>query len=178
MYDNYRNIYQAARKTAGLTQERAAEALGICVESIRAYEQGQRVPSDEVVSRMVDLYDNRFLAVQHLRANAELARRIIPEMAEMPLSEAIMQLLSQIYAFADKHRDKDLLSTMRRGPYTIRFSPRWRDWGRPPWPCAMRRSTHRTNQLKHWKFGGRAHEHKKSGPTRRLASTHRPLVLL
>lgn len=109
MYDNYRNIYQTARKTAGLTQERAAEALGICVESIRAYEQGQRVPSDEVVSRMVDLYDNRFLAVQHLRANAELARRIIPEMAEMPLSEAIMQLLSQIYAFADKHRDKDLL---------------------------------------------------------------------
>ena len=99
MYDNYRNIYQAARKTAGLTQERAAEALGICVESIRAYEQGQRVPSDEVVSRMVDLYDNRFLAVQHLRAKAE-----------MPLSEAIMQLLSQIYAFADKHRDKDLLS--------------------------------------------------------------------
>lgn len=110
MYDNYRNIYQTARKTAGLTQERAAEALGICVESIRAYEQGLRVPSDEVVSRMVDLYDNRFLAVQHLRANAELARRIIPEMAEMPLSEAIMQLLSQIYAFADKHRDKDLLS--------------------------------------------------------------------
>ena len=37
-----RNIYQTARKAAGLTQEAAAEQLAVSVESLRAYENGYR----------------------------------------------------------------------------------------------------------------------------------------
>lgn len=40
----YRNIYKTARRAAGMTQEAAAERLGISVESVRAYETGQRIP--------------------------------------------------------------------------------------------------------------------------------------
>ena len=36
MPDDCRNIYKICRKSAGLTQEAAAERLGISVESLRA----------------------------------------------------------------------------------------------------------------------------------------------
>ena len=52
MPEEYRNIYKICRKSAGFTQEAAAERLGISVESLRAYETGQRVPPDEVVETM------------------------------------------------------------------------------------------------------------------------------
>ena len=44
MPEECRNIYKNARRAAGFTQEAAAEQLGLSVESIRAYETGQRVP--------------------------------------------------------------------------------------------------------------------------------------
>ena len=37
MPNETRNIYKTCRKAAGLTQEAAAERLGISVESLRAY---------------------------------------------------------------------------------------------------------------------------------------------
>lgn len=55
------NIYQAARKAAGLTQEAAAERLAVSVESMRAYETGQRLPGDDVVTRMMAVYDAQYL---------------------------------------------------------------------------------------------------------------------
>ena len=39
------NIYKTARRAAGITQEAAAEQLGISVESVRAYETGLRIPT-------------------------------------------------------------------------------------------------------------------------------------
>ena len=39
-----RNIYKAARRAAGFTQERASELLGVSVRSLADYETGQRLP--------------------------------------------------------------------------------------------------------------------------------------
>ena len=64
MPEEYRNIYKICRKSAGFTQEAAAERLGISVESLRAYETGQRVPPDEVVETMSDLYNALHLIVR------------------------------------------------------------------------------------------------------------------
>lgn len=48
------NIYKNARKSAGMTQEKAAQLLNVSVDSLRDYEQSQRpVPSD-VASAMCD----------------------------------------------------------------------------------------------------------------------------
>lgn len=44
MPQDKRNIYKIAREAKGLTQEAAAEKLGISDSSIRAYETGQRIP--------------------------------------------------------------------------------------------------------------------------------------
>lgn len=40
----YQNIYKTARRAAGLTQEAAAEQIGVSVESIRSYETDRRLP--------------------------------------------------------------------------------------------------------------------------------------
>lgn len=39
MPEEYMNIYKTARRNAGITQEAAAEQLGISVESVRAYQR-------------------------------------------------------------------------------------------------------------------------------------------
>ena len=50
-----RNIYKNARKYAGLTQERWAEAVGVSVDSIRVYENGSVIPTDETVRAMSEI---------------------------------------------------------------------------------------------------------------------------
>ena len=64
-----RNIYQAARESAGLTQEAAADKLYISTESLRMYETGRRRPSDEMVVMMADLYRDTALVYQHLKSS-------------------------------------------------------------------------------------------------------------
>lgn len=59
----YRNIYQIARETSGLTQERAAELFNISVESLRSYETDRRIPQDSTVLKMIEVYGTPFLAM-------------------------------------------------------------------------------------------------------------------
>lgn len=44
MSSEYGNKYKTVRLCTGLTQESAAERIGVSVESIRAYETGRRIP--------------------------------------------------------------------------------------------------------------------------------------
>ena len=81
------NIYKNARKSAGMTQEKAAQLLNVSVDSLRDYEQSQRpVPSD-VASAMCDVYQAPYLAVQHLRRSSELGKRVVPEIQLKDLPE-------------------------------------------------------------------------------------------
>ena len=59
MYGQYENIYKTTRRKAGYTQEAAAERLGISVESVRAYETGQRIPPNHIVDLMSILYHSQ-----------------------------------------------------------------------------------------------------------------------
>ena len=104
-----RNIYKTSRKAAGLTQESAAERLGISVESLRAYESGQRIPPNEVVELMVILYNAQHLAYQHLRETNAMYGRVVPEVPLCSVLEASARLTNRIYAFADSHADRRLM---------------------------------------------------------------------
>ena len=73
------NIYQTARKSAGLTQEAAAERLAVSLTSLRAYEGGERVPAGDVVARMCIVYDTQFLGVQHLQLFGSLLPECVQE---------------------------------------------------------------------------------------------------
>lgn len=96
MPNNVQSIYKTARDLAGITQERAAIALHVSVRSLAAYETGERIPADDVVVRMVDCYNYRQLAVDHMRANSELARRIIPDLKDRSLIEAAVRFSNSL----------------------------------------------------------------------------------
>lgn len=123
MTDNGRNIYQAARMAAGITQERAAELIGCSVRSIAAYEQGERIPFDDVVVRMTEYYNAPFLGVQHLRQNTELARNILPEVAPTSLPQAILHLQKEVNDFL-KLRD-EMIDITEDGIIDEAEKPRW-----------------------------------------------------
>ena len=80
MYGQYENIYKTTRRKAGYTQEAAAERLGISVESVRAYETGQRIPPNHIVDLMSILYHSQQLAYLHLHESNVLIEHVIPEL--------------------------------------------------------------------------------------------------
>ena len=115
MQDNYRNICKIARQTAGLTQERFAEALDVSVESIRLYETGKGMPSDEVVTRMIEVAGMPVLGYWHLLNKSRIAAEILPTVGECSLPQAVIQLLVQLKEFGEKHRTDDLLTIAADG---------------------------------------------------------------
>lgn len=115
MPEEYRNIYKIARRNAGITQEAAAEQLGISVESVRAYETGQRIPPNHVVSRMVICYDAQRLAVQHVNLHDELASSIIPVIQPRTLMESVVRLCNRLNRFSSRHSVERLLEIAEDG---------------------------------------------------------------
>ena len=115
MSERSRNIYAVARKAAGFTQEKAAELLSVSVRCLADYELDGRAPAGDIVERMVDIYQAPYLALQHLRATNATARRIIPDTEGQALPEAVLQLISKIYEFADQHRDRQLIQIAADG---------------------------------------------------------------
>lgn len=114
MPGEYLNPYQKARKTTCLTQEQAAERLGLSTESLKQYELGKRVPSNAVVWQMVQIYDTSWLALEHLRDTSE-ALGVLPEVTVQSLPTAAIQLINWVLDFADRHRDRQLLRIAEDG---------------------------------------------------------------
>ena len=114
MPGEYLNPYQKARKTTCLTQEQAAERLGLSAESLKQYELGNRVPSNAVVWQMVQIYDTSWLALEHLRDTSE-ALGVLPEVTVQSLPTAAIQLINRVLDFADRHRDRQLLRIAEDG---------------------------------------------------------------
>lgn len=108
------NIYKTARLKAGKTQEGAAEAIGVSVESIKAYEGYNRLPPNDVVDRMCIVYDALYLAYQHNRiASGEI--KVVPEIQVLDLPRASIQLINKVIRFAEQHRDRELLQIAEDG---------------------------------------------------------------
>lgn len=89
------NLYQRARLSTGLTQERAAELLGLSPESLKQYEGGKTVPKDETVARMVEVYRLPWLALEHAQATDTLG--VMPEVEPRPLPLASIALRNRLH---------------------------------------------------------------------------------
>lgn len=98
MSGEYPNLYQRARKTTCLTQEQAAERLGLSAESLKHYELGKRVPPDGVVQRMVEVYGCPWLALEHRKATDTLG--VLPEVEIKSLPMASLSLRNRFCAAA------------------------------------------------------------------------------
>lgn len=115
MPEEYRNIYKSARKAAGLTQEAAAERLSISVESIRAYETGQRIPPNDVVERMVICYNTQYLAYEHLHETNALMSRVVPQLERRSLLEAVIRIYNNLRRFDREHNLDALMEIAEDG---------------------------------------------------------------
>lgn len=91
----YPNIYQRGRKVTLLTQEEAAERLGISAETLKRYEGGRLTPSDETVARMCEVYGARWLALEHAKATDRLG--ILPDGIETKsLMQSAISLINRL----------------------------------------------------------------------------------
>lgn len=67
MNNSTNNIYKNARLSAGFKREPVAEELHIDVRTLDKYEAFNGKAPDDIVKQMCLLYDNKFLAFQHLK---------------------------------------------------------------------------------------------------------------
>lgn len=88
------NIYKTARKRAGLTREAAAEELHIATRTLDGYESIDGTPPDDTVRMMCILYNNRFLAYQHLKKSP--LGEFLPELFENNLQGATLGVISSV----------------------------------------------------------------------------------
>ena len=103
MADRYPSIYQRARKEAHMTQEQAAEALSVSVETVKAWEQSQRVPRPEDVERMQALYGTPWLGLEYTRTTCG-GLGVLPELRLQGLPTAVLRLINRATALADDYR--------------------------------------------------------------------------
>lgn len=115
MPEEYRNIYKTARKAAGLTQEAAAERLDLSVESVRAYETGQRIPPNGVVARMAVTYNNLTLGYEHVRSTNDLMADIVPQLEQRSMMEVAVRLYNRMTRFAKNQRVDRLMEIAEDG---------------------------------------------------------------
>lgn len=95
MQREYPNLYKRARLSTGLTQEAAAERLSLSPESLKQYEGGRRIPPDNVVARMVEVYRLPWLALEHSQATDTLG--VLPEVEPRPLPMASIALRNRLH---------------------------------------------------------------------------------
>lgn len=116
MIENDTTIYSRCRKAKGYTQEHAAELLGVATRTLASWETGERPVPNYRAADMAGIYENNFLAVQHLRLSApEIYERILPPFERVPLAQAVCQLLAQIRAIEQARAGDRLLQIAADG---------------------------------------------------------------
>lgn len=99
MQEDCNNIYRNARKTAGLTQERWSELIGVSVEAVRQYEGGIILPGDDVAVKMAEVCGQHIVCYWHLLNKSRAAAKILPDIQHRRLPEAVLTLLSWVKNF-------------------------------------------------------------------------------
>ena len=115
MMDDYESLYARYRKAAGMTQERAAELLGVAVRTLAAWERGESTPPNARVLGMVDVYAAPTLAIEHLRYSNIIAYDVLPPVRAVPVSQAVCALISQIRRLEAIHAGDQLLQIAADG---------------------------------------------------------------
>lgn len=115
MQEGYTNIYRNARRASGMTQERWAEVLGLSVEAVRQYEGDVILPRDEIVLRMAEVAGQTIICYWHLLNKSRVAADLLPDVEDVPLPQAVIQLLRRMRDFDRRHRLDDLLDIAEDG---------------------------------------------------------------
>ena len=94
MERNFGIIFKNARNTAGLTQERWAETLGVSVDAVQNYEYGRNFPTEETVLLMADISGYKILPYQYMSMKSRIGSEIPAELDErVSLPKAVLRLM-------------------------------------------------------------------------------------
>lgn len=104
MLTNGPNMYQRARKESCLTQEQAAEQLCVSETTMKAWEQGARVPDNETVARMAELYEAPWLLLEHALTSGGALGVLPAGITIQGLPTAVLTLINRATALADDYR--------------------------------------------------------------------------
>lgn len=92
----YENLYKIARKTTNLTQEKAAEFIGVSRDSISAYERGITPTPDDIVCRMIDIYGTEWLAYEHLRKSTMVGKKYLPQIHYTGIAQSVLRFQKEV----------------------------------------------------------------------------------
>lgn len=111
---DYGLLLKTTRESRGLTQEQAAEAVGVSVDSWYAYESNKRLPPMNAVNRICHALDAQWLAMYFLEAHAQGAD-VLPEVHARELPTAVLTLLNRVLAFSENCRARQLMEMAEDG---------------------------------------------------------------
>lgn len=89
------NIYAKYRRMASITQERAAEHLGISVDSLKGHEYDKRIPNNDIAKQMCLLYGDMRLAYDHL-VHSSAGKMILEKLDEKDLCCSVLGLINEL----------------------------------------------------------------------------------
>ena len=100
---NFGIIFKNARNTAGLTQERWAESLGVSVDAVQNYEYGRNFPTEETVLLMADLSGYKILPYQYMSMKSRIGGELLPALENrISLPKAVLNLITILNDFQEK----------------------------------------------------------------------------
>lgn len=105
---DYGLLLKTTREAQGLTQERAAELVGVSVDSWYAYEANKRLPAAATVNRICDVLEAQWLALYFSEALSGAAS-VLPELHARELPTAVLTLVNRVLEFADQCMDRELM---------------------------------------------------------------------
>lgn len=127
MSSDYIIDIKKARQAARLTQEQAAEAVGISVESWKAYEYSQRIPPRETMLRICEATGCDWLALEWMRCSCE-GMNVLPDgITVQGIATAALQLTLACEQFYDKHCLRRLMEIASDGKIDSCEWPDFRD---------------------------------------------------
>lgn len=115
MPQEYPNALKTARQAAHLTLEAASERADVSVQSYKAYEYGGRLPPNDVAVRLCEALEAPWLALVYLREVSEKLDVLPQDIKVQSLPTAVITLINRVFAFADHHRDRQLLTIAEDG---------------------------------------------------------------
>ena len=113
MHD-YGLLLKTVREGRDMTQEKAAELVGVSVDSWYAYEANRRLPPPETVNRICDALEAPWLAMYFLEAHSG-SMGVLPNVTARALPTAVLTLLNRVLAFNEKCRIRELVSVAEDG---------------------------------------------------------------
>lgn len=104
MKHRFADVCYHARKSAGLSIEKAAELIGCSPRMLNYYEAGSRTVPDDKVCKMVQVYDSHELGYVYLSEETCTGKMILPKIQPAGISSRTLRLRISLRQTAEAQR--------------------------------------------------------------------------